>query len=223
MGNDTEIAELRSLFPFIGEIGQAKWEELQQQLKIARFPEGTILLKEGHTCQNANFILEGSIRVYKLSPEGKEVTLYRIGRGDTCVLILSCLMGSTEYPAIAQVEEPVTLMTLPADYFKAMFHQSPSWQEFVFKTLSRRLSEVMLVVEEIAFKSMDRRLAAFLYDKQEASKPYIEITHEEIALELGTAREVVSRVLKELEKKGFVSLSRGKIHIKDIPGLKKLL
>jgi len=222
---DSIISNIVNMFPFINEMEQIKLDELLNRMNIAQYPKGTVLLEEGHTCQDIAFVLDGSIRVYKLSSDGKEVTLYRIGRGDTCVLIVSCLMGNNEYPAVAEVEEPVTLMTLPASYFKELFHNSPSWQEFVFRSISQRLTDVMMVVEQIAFKSMDKRLASFLYEKLDAAdtKLVIEVTHEDIALELGTAREVVSRVLKDFEKKAIVELSRGKIYVKDKQSLKKII
>lgn len=224
MKKEKYISEIKNAFPLINEMISRETDELFNLVNFGVYPSGNVILEEGHSCQNFALIISGTIRVYKLSPEGKEITLYRIGRGDTCVLMLSCLLGNNEYPAIAEVEENVTLMAIPKSYFKQLFFKKPAWQEFVFNTLSIRLTEVMMVVEEIAFKSMDKRIAAFVYEKidQNIKDPALEITHEEIAMELGTAREVVSRVLKDFEKKDIVELARGKIYIKDKIALKKI-
>lgn len=224
MEKEKYISEIKDAFPFINDMDPREIEELLNVVSIGAYPTGTVILEEGHACKNIALIIGGSIRVYKLSTEGKEITLYRIGRGDTCVLIVSCLMGNKEYPAIAEVEENVSLMMIPESYFKQLFFKKPAWQEFVFNTLSERLTEVMLVVEEIAFKSMDKRIAAFVYENIDKSSKdsVLEITHEVIAMELGTAREVVSRVLKDFEKKDIVALTRGKIFIKNKILLKKI-
>ena len=134
------------------------------------------------------------------------------------------MLGDTKYPAIAEVEECAKILMIPSEFFKKLFSTDFLWQKFIFNTLSNRLVEVMMIVEEVAFKSMDKRLAKYLIEKTEISinNNILKVTHEKIALELGTAREVVSRILKDFEKKEILDLSRGKITIKKTNILKKL-
>lgn len=215
--------KLKGAFPFITKMETAKFNELIKFVSWDEYRKGTVVL-EGHVCSNLVLILDGCIRVYKLSPDGKEVTLYRVGRGETCILMVSCLLGNTQYPAIAEVENHVELALIPSEYFKKLFSFNTHWQKFIFNTLSGRLTEVMMIVEEVAFKSMDKRLATYIILKTEnAENPTLNITHEKIAMELGTAREVVSRILKDFEKKDFLILSRGKITIKNRNELQKYL
>lgn len=174
------------------------------------FCKGDILIKDGEACNYFSFVLSGSIRVYKLSEEGREITLYRLTQGTTCVLSASCILGVTGYSAIAQTEVRSLVYLLPKNVFNKLFNENQLFQKFIFKTFSNRLSEVILLLEEVAFKSMDKRLADFLLSKKEKE---ISITHEEIAMELGTARVVVSRLLKDFEHRGFLQLHRGQINI----------
>lgn len=214
---------LKVTFPFLNHLHENKLNEFISKTCVRDFPKGSVILKEGNSCDNMVLILGGSIRVYKLSPEGKEITLYHLGSGETCILVVSCLMGRTNYPAIAEVEEPVKLAIIPAAYYQKLFLEEPLWQNFIFNTLSNRLTEVMMLIDEIVFKNMDKRLAAFLLNRLVDNKKLLEITHEKIAFELGTAREVISRILKDFQKKGILTSSRGKIFINSIESLRKIV
>jgi CRP/FNR family transcriptional regulator, anaerobic regulatory protein len=215
MRTDSFIFDLKTAFPFLNEMEASKFNDLFHAIRFHEYPKGTTLLQEGHPCNGITLILDGSVRVFKLSPDGREITLYRIGRGETCVLSISCAMGNADYPAIAEVEENAKLIVIPVSVFKILFSNDPAWQKYFFAALLNRLTEVMLLVEEITFKSMDKRLGIFLVDKlaKNYDKNTIETTHEQIALELGTAREVISRLLKDFEKQGLIVLSRGKIEV----------
>ena len=215
---------LQASFPFLNKLKLDMLKRFMETIKIAKYPIGTVILEEGSSCTNMIFVLDGVIRVSKLSPEGKEITLYRLGNGETCVLSVSCIMGNLLYPAMAEVEEEVTLGIIPAAFYNELFLAESACQQFIFNTISTRLQEVMLLVDEVVFKNMDTRLAAFILQKlyKDNIEERLDMTHEKIAIELGTAREVVSRLLKDFEKKNIVSLSRGKIIVKDKEFLKKI-
>jgi CRP/FNR family transcriptional regulator len=125
---------------------------------------------------------------------------------------------------MAEVEEGATLGVIPASFYQELFAQEPACQQFIFHTISTRLQEVMLLIDEVVFKSMDERLAQFILHNlnHHEREEKLDITHEKIAIELGTAREVISRLLKDFEKKNIVHLARGKIIVRDIEGLKKI-
>ena len=216
--------KLQTSFPFLNELNLDMLKRFMETIKIGKYPVGTMILEEGASCTNMVFVLDGTIRVYKLSPEGKEITLYRLGVGETCVLSVSCIMGELHYPAMAEVEEEVTLGIISAEFYKELFLSEAACQQFIFNTVSTRLQEVMLLIDEVVFKNMDTRLATLILQRLDENDMVgkLDMTHEKIAIELGTAREVVSRLLKDFEKKNIVSLSRGKIIVKDKEFLKKL-
>lgn len=224
MKNQEKWIELFSKeFKFFNKLPNDQKSQFLESASIITLNKKEIIMNEGSICKGMIFVISGSIRVYKLSEEGKEVTLYRIGMGETCILTISCILGSSNYQAIAQVEEDANVLFIPENMFKEIFAKSHIVQKFIFDTLSLRLEEVMYIVEEIAFQRKDKRIANFLLDRFEQSTDgIIRITHEEIASELGTAREVVSRLLKDFEYKGAVSLSRGKIKIISSNKLKNL-
>ena len=116
-----------------------------ETIKIGKYPMGTMILEEGSSCTNMVFVINGIIRVYKLSPEGKEMTLYRLANGETCVLSVSCIMANLHYPAMAEVEEEATLGIIPAEFYNELFLSEAACQQFIFNTISTRLQEVMLL------------------------------------------------------------------------------
>lgn len=214
---NNKLSNLYKLFPFIEKLTiNEKQQFIEQSLEV-KYEKNKVLMNEGMVCNGAIFVIEGSVRVYKVSEEGKEITLYRVEKGETCIMTISCILADVNYQAVAEVEENVTLLMLPSNAFRALFATSTAFQQFVFSTLSTRMIEVMMIVEEIAFKSMNTRISSFLLEKiKKQNENVIKITHEKIALELGTAREVVSRVLMDLQKKGVVEISRGQIKVRDV-------
>lgn len=208
--------KLTELYPFIKEIDKKQREQFIKSIQPIESEKGRLLIAEGKVCERVIFVLEGSIRIYKVSESGREITLYRIGPGETCIMTIASILGNHNFEAIAEVEENASLVILSAELFKELFSTNIALQTYVFNELSTKLHEVMLVLEEVAFKSMDQRIGNFLKDKYiKNSKQNIKITHEEIALELGTAREVVSRVLKDFQNRGLIKQLRGTIEILD--------
>ena len=165
------------------------------------------------------------MRVFKLAESGHEITLYHVGAGEACPLNVSCILSDRPVPATAQVEEETKAVIVPAAMFRRWIAEHESLRKSVFQMFSNRLTEVMSLVEEVAFRRMDERLAHRLADlllRDSGTQRYVEITHADLAADLGTAREVVSRLLKEFERLGAIHLARGRIALRDGSVLKKL-
>ena len=192
---------------------------------VVRLEAGAYFLREGDSCAHFAIIVRGKLRVFKLAESGQEITLYHVGAGDICPLNVSCILSDRPVPAMARVEEDVEAIIVPAGTFRLWIAEHESLRTFVFQTFSNRLSEVMSLVEEVAFRRMDQRLARRLEElilEEAGTHGSVEITHAEIAADLGTAREVVSRLLKEFERLGAISLSRGRIGCRDAAVLHKI-
>ncbi len=212
MLDEKTALKLKSAFPFINELG-SKQEQFLQILYNQKIESGMVILDETRKCSGVILVLSGLIRIYKLSEEGKEVTLYRIGRGETCVLTVACLLGigDVPFPVAASAEQSSEVVFIPLEPFRKFFFDLPPLQRFFFSSMSAKFYSVLNLLENITFKRTSDRLMDFLLTKTAGGAYPLYATHEAIASELGTAREVVSRLLKEMESNGTVSLSRGKI------------
>ncbi|GGB90748.1 hypothetical protein GCM10011352_15970 [Marinobacterium zhoushanense] len=159
------------------------------------------------------------MRVQKLSDSGREILLYRVEAGQSCILTTACLLGNRQYQAEAFTESPVKAVVIPSAAFQRAMEDSSALREFVFSGYGQRLTELLMLIEAIAFGRLDCRLAAYLLNQHPG---HLKITHQQIARELGTAREVVSRTLKEFERKGWLQLSRASIEILEPEKLSQL-
>jgi CRP/FNR family transcriptional regulator len=177
------------------------------------FPEGLQIYTEGDACQAIAFVISGEIRVYKTGETGREITLYEIGPGETCILNASCILSGMTYPANAVTLSPVETLLVPAPEFRSLISEYPEMRGFVFTLLSRRLTTVMELVEEVAFGRMDERVMEYVMEKSEDG--ILQATHQKIADDLGTSREVVSRILKSFERQGKLTLSRNFVQLTD--------
>ena len=199
---------------------------IQQILKhasIASLPKDTLIFDEGSTTNNLAVIISGKVRVYKLAESGREITIYRINKGESCILTISSILSNLTYPARAVVKEDVEALIVPSDIFKELVNKDETWRNFTFGLMNTRFANVITVVEEVAFRRMDERILEFLIQKFNSNGNELNITHQEIAYELGTYREVVSRILKDFEKSGLIGLARNKINILSIEEIKKKL
>lgn len=203
-------SELCALFPFLRSNPELAAELLHRGLSQA-FPEGTNLYWEGDSCAQIVFLLAGEIRVFKAHPGGREITLYEIAPGETCILNASCILARTSYPANARCTSPVEALLLPAGDFTRLLDKYQELRAFVFNLLGQRLTAVMTLLEEVVFNRMDERLGDYLIEK--SADQLLETTHQAIANDLGTSREVVSRLLKDMERSGKVALSRNAIRL----------
>jgi CRP/FNR family transcriptional regulator len=196
-------------FPLFRNSPRSLVQEIIKSGRRQTIPPRTRIYSEGDACQTIAFVLSGEIRVYKSSETGREITLYEIGKGETCILNASCILSKTSYPANAVTLTEVSVLLVPSSDFFRMVVAYEEMRDFVFSLLSQRLAAVMELVEEVAFGRMDQRLMDYLIEKSENNK--LETTHQKIANDLGTSREVVSRLLKDFEHRQMVGLSRSSI------------
>lgn len=181
---------------------------------LIRLRKGEAICHQGMRCSQLALVLSGLARVFKLSESGREITLYRIGRGQSCILTASCIISSSPFPAIAVCEEDLEAVAISTLDVERWLHEFAAWRRYLFGMISERLSDVITIVEEVAFKRVDRRIAAYLLScAQTSATGVVRTTHQEIASELGTSREVVSRILKDLENQGCISVSRGVVRL----------
>lgn len=177
-----------------------------------QIPKGRDVFAEGARTEALALVLAGTVRVYKIGESGREITLYRFGHGESCVLTANAILSHRSFPAIATVEADVEAVTVPAVALREWVGVSSVWREFVFDLFSQRLGAIMSIVEEVAFRRMDARLADYLIERAAHANP-IHCTHQEIAADLGSSREVVSRLVEDFAKAGALAVSRGLIEI----------
>jgi len=213
--NSSLEQRLRS-FPLLAHLSPSSWEQLSAKLIAQEIPEGTLLLQQGDDCQALLLVERGDIRVYRQAENGREITLYRVEPGESCVLGTSCVLGGQAYPARAVVDAPCRALIIPAEIFRELFQQDVAVQEYVMDLFSRRMTGLMMLVSEVSFGRMDQRLARFLGEESEKHPGEfhpISLSHEQIALHLGTAREVVSRLLHQFADEGLIKLERRRISL----------
>ncbi len=207
------------------------WDKLtkdQQNLLLSRAEKRSV--KAGAVLHNGNLdclgllvICSGQLRVYTLSSEGREVTLYRLFERDICLFSASCVMPNIQFEVIVEAEKDSAFWILPSCLFKAMMDQSAVVANYANQLISSRFSEVMWLMEQIMWKSFDKRLAAFLLEESQLEgTSVLKITHEKIANHMGTAREVVTRMLRYFQNEGSVHLTRGTVEILDEKALQQL-
>lgn len=209
-----------STFPELLTLEQPAKTLLAKHSRIVEAPVGTMGFSEGMFCNAYVMRLAGQSRVYKLSVSGREILLYRVAAGETCVLTTTCLLGKSDYPASTIVEEAIRDVVVPASIFHQMMVESAVFRHFVMKDYGALISHLIVLLDEVAFHNLDARLAKLLLDEIGAK---IGKTHQQIADELGTAREVISRQLKLFENKELVSLGRGYVEVLNKEALRKIL
>jgi CRP/FNR family transcriptional regulator len=188
----------------------------------AKIPAGRQIFAEGDEVDGIALLMSGVVRVYKIGGTGREITLYRFGEGESCVITANAILHQLDFPAIAIVEQDAEAVMIPAEIFSDWVRRYDPWRDFVFNLVSDRLVSVMEIVDEVAFQRMDRRVASFLLQSSQHQNP-IRITHQEIANEIGSSREVISRLLEDFAQREIVRLSRGEIEVLDFESLKTYL
>ena len=189
---------------------------------VVSLSAGKTVFRVGDRPGNYILVIDGSVRVQEVTESGNEILLYRVGPGQPCVLTTTCLLGGDEYPAESVTEAATEAVVIPEAVFQEGVNASPGFRRFVFASYGKRLSELMMLVQSVAFDRMDVRLARVLLANADADQ-MVARTHQDLAAEIGTAREVVSRQLKSLERRQWVRLHRGMIEILDLEPLQKLV
>ncbi len=211
----TQRAEFEVHFPFIKQASAKFVESFYSQAQYMEIPAGVSICDEGQHCSHLAMVLDGTGRVYKLSASGREVTLYRIYSGESCVLTASCIMNQDSFPAMAITETLVRGFLISPESVRRWFCEDVEWQKFIFGLLSHRLSSIISVVEEVAFKRIDVRLAEQFIRSLDGDDNIIFKTHADLAADVGSSREVVSRILRDLSHRGLIISNRGSIEIID--------
>jgi len=209
--------EILGLFPFFQDLSDTFKQQLIRQSEYACLPAGASYFEEGHSCSQIALVGDGDIRVFKRSESGREITLYHVEKGETCILTASCVLAQSAYPATAVVDRDAHAVVFPAGVFRDWVARNETIRQFVFSSLAIRMEGVLSLIEELTFRKLDERLAEFLKEKLKTSDQdrRIIMTHEEIAVELGSAREVISRLLKDFERRGLIIQNRGEITVLD--------
>jgi len=208
-------------FQGLSAIGKAERQLLGDTSSIVSVPKDTVVFGPNMVPDNLLLLLEGTVRVQQNSEEGREIVLYRVRSGESCVLTNTCLLASEVYTAQGITESVVEAVMVPKTTFDDLITKSTEFRQFVFSTYSQKITELFNVIEEVAFQRIDVRLAGKLLQLL-GGESQIQITHRELGIELGTAREVISRQLLEFQRRGWVEQSRGSIELKNLSGLKNL-
>ncbi|MCX7162570.1 MAG: Crp/Fnr family transcriptional regulator [Betaproteobacteria bacterium] len=209
--------ELVALYPVLAKLPVTLLSRICDSLQTLSLPAGTTVFDERQPCLGFPFILGGAIRVAKLSAGGRELPLYRVVAGESCIITSSCLLGHADYNARGVTEGETTLALLPRPLFDEMLAE-PAFRDFVFALFAERMAELMQLVEEVAFRKLDYRLAALLLGKGRL----VHATHQQLADELGSVREMVSRLLKGFAGQGLVRLGREQVEVLDAAGLRRI-
>lgn len=214
MINSSEYQRVIRALPMLHSADSSLTREFRQKAFLARIPAGRDVFVEGAPAETIALLLSGTVRVYKIGETGREITLYRFGHGESCVLTANAILSQQSFPAIATVERDAEAVVVLATDFRDWVNRFDVWRSFVFDLLSQRLAGVLEIVEEVVFRRMDARLASFLLNRARSQNP-ISITHQEIAAELGTAREVISRILEDFSAQDLIETRRGSIEVID--------
>lgn len=209
--NDTTRSLLLARFPVFAQLPASRLDELLAAAPVRRVPAGSVLFEPNMPCEGFPLVLEGSVRVTKSSPGGREIVLYRVSPGEGCILSGGCLLGHNDYAARGLAESDVTLLKISPAQFQDLILQVPPFRRFVFDMYGTRLAEIMELVEEVAFRKLDTRLARLLVQRG----PVLNATHQNLADELGSVRVFVSRLLRSFEERGWVTLERERVSIVD--------
>jgi CRP/FNR family transcriptional regulator len=214
MIDGSQFNRIAQSMPILQQADASFIREFQQTAFFARIPAGKDVFLEGDRVEAIALLISGVVRVYKSGETGREITLYRFGNGSSCILTANAILSQRTFPAIATVEQDAEAVMIPSDTFRDWVRRYDLWREFVFELLSQRLSTVMAVIDEVAFHRMDRRVASLLLHQGKMKNP-LRITHQEIAFELGSSREVISRLLEDFVNDGSIRSGRGVIEILD--------
>ena len=205
-------------FPGLSTLDDSIRATLIERSKIVDLPAGSIIFGPGKAPENLLLLLDGTVRVQQVAENGREIVLYRVQAGESCVLTTACLLAYEDYRAEGLAETAVRAVAIPRAVFEDLIARSGAFRRFVFAAYSKRITDLFIVIEEVAFKRVDIRLAQKLLELGKGAG-HVHLTHQQLATELGSAREVISRQLQEFQRRGWVSATRGDIALTDIGAL----
>ncbi|MGJ8589745.1 MAG: Crp/Fnr family transcriptional regulator [Yoonia sp.] len=217
----TDTLEWVERFPGLSRLEPPIKQLLLSRSAIIEVPAGVMLFGPGNSPENMLFLLDGTVRVQQVSDTGHEIVLYRIHAGQSCVLTTACLLAYENYSAEGISETAVQAAAVPRAVFDDLVAQSKSFRDFVFAAFSKRITDLFLMIDEVAFQRMDVRLADKLLSLSDG-QDVIATTHQKLSVELGTAREVISRQLQEFQRRGWIEQARGSVTILDRARLERL-
>jgi CRP/FNR family transcriptional regulator, anaerobic regulatory protein len=220
--SDAQSSDWLKIFTALGAISDPVWRKIVKSAQHIRLPAGARIFRDGEACQYYLLVVEGSVQVQKTTSDGHEIVLYHVNAGQTCELTTSCMLGGKKYVADAIANTPIHVVLISKEHFIEAMGNLPAFREFVYSSLDKGVTDMVSLVENVAFGHLDQRLAHQLIERR-AEQNLVMATHQDFARELGTAREVISRMLKEFERNDWVKLHRGWIEIKDEPALKALI
>ena len=212
-----QIEQLLALYPVLGEIDDDQLTDILGRASLVRLSKGDMIFNPLDPCRAFPFVLEGRLRVFKQSAGGRELSLYYVTPGEACIVTAGCLLGREAYNASGQVKEDTAIIMMAEDDFNRTMGND-RFRAFVFSLISGRIVELMQLVEEVAFHRLDKRLAGLLLDRGRI----LNVSHQELADELGTVREMVSRLLSGFADTGMIRLGRGRIEVLDRNGLSRI-
>lgn len=215
--------EFAEYFPIWDKLTPSEKERLSRGAVLRQVKKGALLHNGSMDCLGLLLVREGQLRAYIYSDTGREVTIYRLFERDICLFSASCIMQSIQFDITIEAEKNSLIWVIPPELYKDVMEQSAPLANYTSQIMASRFTDVMWLVEQIMWKSLDQRLAAFLLEESSLEdSPVLRLTHEKIASHMGTAREVITRMLRYFQEEGMVSLSRGTITIQDPERLARL-
>lgn len=224
MINNDDMQYISRVFTFWDKLNDNQKKSVMDNTVLVHYKKGTVIHAGNNDCVGILIIKKGELRIYMLSEEGKDITLYRLRDGEICTLSASCILANITFEVHIDAETECDILLLDPKFYNQLCNQNIYAENFSQKVIIEHFSDVMWTLEQILFMSFDKRLAIFLSDEMNRKQTdTIELTHEQIAKYVGSAREVVSRMLKYFASEGIVELSRGGVKIIDKAKLKKII
>lgn len=223
MLNSSDLQFIAANLPFFGQLSAEETDLVTRYCVLHHLNKNVIFHHGMEDCSGFILLRRGAVRAFILSESGREISLYRLNPGDSCLLTSACSLNQMDYNISLQAEKASDLFIIPPDIFSNLADSNPAVKSYSLELMSKRLQQVMWVLENTLFTSLDKRLSSFLLEQARQEKSLtLHLTHEAIASYLGTAREVVTRMLNYFHEEGLVSLSRGQVTLQDPEGLKAL-
>ncbi|MBE6012471.1 Crp/Fnr family transcriptional regulator [Anaeropeptidivorans aminofermentans] len=218
------MKEEKHMLPFWDKLRNEQKLSLESSLSAKKFSKGQILHQGGNDCSGLFIVKSGRLRAFIISQSGREITLYRLFERDICLFSASCIMKNISFDINIEAETDTEVFVIPADTYEELMKTSVEVSDYTNQLMASRFSDVMWIMEQALFTSLDSRLSHFLLEERNIEgSDSLKITHEEIAMHLGSAREAITRMLKYFQEENLVQLSRGKITLMDIKGLRNLI